>query len=109
MGGLTGMILTGILCDSRVNSAGLDGAVFGRPVQLGHHLAEAAAVAPSVFVLMYLICRFVKLFIPLRLSEEDEKIGSDVSQHGHKPAGVLEAATLINPSPGEGDLPTPIV
>jgi len=83
IGGIWGGIATGIFTKSSINSvARWDGLVFG-----DYHLFLAQLISIVVTIAIaiagtVLCASLVKLFIPLRVSEEDEKKGLDISQHG---------------------------
>lgn len=83
IGGVWGGIATGIFAQRSINStARWDGILFG-----DYHLFAAQilsiVITIAVAVVGTLICAgIVKLFTPLRVSEHDERIGLDESQHG---------------------------
>lgn len=83
IGGIWGGIATGLFAKSSINPAAKwDGLVFG-----DYHLFVAQLISIvitiSVAIAGTLICSaIVKLFIPLRVSEKEEKRGMDISQHG---------------------------
>lgn len=83
IGGVWGGIATGIFAQKSINStAKWDGLLFG-----DYHLFVAQLISIvitiAVAVVGTLICAgIVKLFTPLRVSEHDERIGLDESQHG---------------------------
>lgn len=83
IGGVWGGIATGIFAQKSINrTARWDGLLFG-----DYHLFVAQLISIvitiAVAVVGTLICAgIVKLFTPLRVSEHDERIGLDESQHG---------------------------
>lgn len=83
IGGVWGGIATGIFAQRSINStARWDGILFG-----DYHLFAAQilsiVITIAVAVVGTLICAgIVKLFTTLRVSEHDERIGLDESQHG---------------------------
>jgi Amt family ammonium transporter len=82
VGGITGALLTGLFASKLVNSAGADGLFFGNPAQLG---IQAVAVAFTLLycgVGAYILLKVVDALVGLRVVEEDEVIGLDLSQHG---------------------------
>jgi Amt family ammonium transporter len=82
VGGTTGALLTGLFASTAVNPAGADGLFFGNPAQLGlQAIAVVAAIAYS-FVGALILLKVVDLTIGLRVVEEDEVAGLDLSQHG---------------------------
>ncbi|NTV79249.1 MAG: ammonia permease, partial [Clostridiales bacterium] len=83
--GIWGALATGIFTKTSINSvARWDGLIYG-----DYHLMVAqiisVAITIGIAVVGTMLCAFaVKIFIPLRVSDEDEKVGLDVSQHGEK-------------------------
>lgn len=74
LGGITGMLLTGLLGSKTVNSLVLDGQFL---IQLK---GMALAVVYS-FVVSFLIFKLINFILPLRVTEEEELEGLDASQH----------------------------
>jgi Amt family ammonium transporter len=83
VGGIWGGIATGIFANRSVNEvARWDGLIFG-----DYHLFVAQLISIVVTILVagvgtFLCASLIKLFIPLRVSDEDEKRGLDITQHG---------------------------
>ena len=83
VGGIWGGIATGIFAQKSINGvARWDGLIFG-----DYHLflAQIISIVATIAVAIVgtLICAsVVKLFTPLRVSEHDERVGLDESQHG---------------------------
>lgn len=77
LGGITGMLLTGLLGSKDVNAAVLDGQFL---IQLK---GMAVAVAYS-FVASFLIFKFINFIVPLRVTEAEEAEGLDATQHDEK-------------------------
>ncbi|TCJ12063.1 ammonium transporter [Flaviaesturariibacter flavus] len=85
MGGITGMLLTGVFAHKSVNSmVSSNGLFFGETrlflVQLG------ALVGVSVFAFggTLLLLKITDAIKPLRVSDDEERIGLDQSQHGER-------------------------
>ena len=79
-----GALATGLFASKAVNAAGADGLFFGNPAQLG---IQAIAVLISVvfaFIGTLIILAIVGAITGLRVSEEDERTGLDLSQHDEK-------------------------
>jgi Amt family ammonium transporter len=84
VGGIVGMILTGVFATKSVNSAGNDGLLYGN-VDFFIIQLKAMLIAVSYsFVVSYLIFKFINLIQPLRVSEEEEELGLDQTQHDEK-------------------------
>lgn len=81
VGGTFGAVATGLLAQAAVNSAGVDGAFFGNPGLLWKQVVAVAAVAAYSFVLSYVLLRVIKAVVGLRVDEDEELLGLDLSQH----------------------------
>lgn len=83
VGGIWGGIATGIFAQKSINGvARWDGLIFG---DYRLFLAQIISIVATIAVAIVgtLICAsVVKLFTPLRVSEHDERVGLDESQHG---------------------------
>ena len=83
VGGIWGGIATGIFANTSINGAARwNGLVFG-----DFHLFAAQIISILITIAFAVVGTFicasiVKLFIPLRVTEQDEKIGLDITQHG---------------------------
>jgi Amt family ammonium transporter len=84
IGGLIGVIMTGLLASKAVNAAGSDGLLNGGDTLLAANLTGAGAVAVYSMVVTFIILKAVNIISPLRVSDADEAAGLDISQHGEK-------------------------
>ncbi len=83
IGGLTGMILTGVFANPGINAAiSGKGLLFGETGLFFTQLIAAFAVLIAVFIMSLIILKITDLITPLRASEEEEVIGLDISQLG---------------------------
>ncbi|NLW92214.1 MAG: ammonium transporter [Syntrophomonadaceae bacterium] len=82
VGGIFGALATGVLANTAVNPAGVNGLLFGNPYQLLVQLIAVVATIAFASTLTFLILKVISLFAPLRVSEEEEETGLDISQHG---------------------------
>jgi ammonium transporter, Amt family len=80
IGGITGMILTGVFATENVGSAG-KGIVAGEWNLFFQHLIALAIVAPFAFFGSYAMYKITAMITPLRVDEEEEMEGLDISQH----------------------------
>jgi Amt family ammonium transporter len=87
MGGIWGVLATGIFASLAVNAAGADGLLWGGVVQFGKQIAGIAAVATFAFVATWVLGKLVDRLIGLRVKEEEEVVGLDISQHGERAYG----------------------
>lgn len=81
VGGTAGALLTGVFASPAVNSAGT-GLLYGNPGQLWIQFVSVAATMVYCFVMTFILLKIVDAMIGLRVDEEDEDIGLDLSQHG---------------------------
>lgn len=84
VGGMVGMLLTGVFASKAVNGAGADGLFFGNASLFFTQLKGMVIVATYSFVVGWLIFKFINIVNPIRVSEDDEMAGLDESQHGEK-------------------------
>ena len=87
MGGIWGALATGIFATVAVNSAGANGLIHGNAMLLAKQLAGVAAVAVFAFCTTWVLGKIVDLTIGLRVKEEEEVVGLDISQHGERAYG----------------------
>ena len=81
MGGIWGALATGLFATTAVNPDGANGLFYGNA---GQFLVQVKAVAVTMvysFVVSYLLLRLIGLIMPLRASEQEERIGLDVIEH----------------------------
>lgn len=84
VGGMVGLVMTGIFASRGVNSAvaeGGEGLAFGQTTLFITHIEALVIVSIFAFGMSYLLLIITNAILPLRVSEEDEKVGLDVSQH----------------------------
>ena len=84
LGGIVGMLLTGIFATKTVNGAGNDGLFYGNPEFFFVQLKAMAIAVTYSFVVSFAIFKFINFILPLRVSSEDEEMGLDASQHNEK-------------------------
>lgn len=82
VGGLWGAIATGIFAIAAVS--GYSGLIEGNVNQFLANVAGALAALIYAFVVSYVLALVVDRTIGLRVSEEEEYVGLDISQHGER-------------------------
>jgi Amt family ammonium transporter len=112
IGGTWGAFATGIFAVTAIG--GVPGVIDGDPGQLTFQMAGIGATWAYSFVLTFGILKALDLTVGLRVTDEEEVVGIDVSQHGER-AYVLDASGGIavppKPSPefyAGGGLPAPV-
>ncbi|MBW1980429.1 MAG: ammonium transporter [Deltaproteobacteria bacterium] len=81
LGGTWGALATGLFASTAVNPHGADGLFFGNPAQLWTQLISVAATIVYAFVMTLVIFKFLDVLLGLKVADEDEVRGLDVSQH----------------------------
>lgn len=84
VGGIVGMLLTGVFATKTVNSLGTDGLFYGNTAFFFIQLKGALIVVVFSFVVSFLIFKLINLFQPIRVTAEEEEEGLDASQHDEK-------------------------
>src|SRR6476661_146630 len=96
IGGMVGMLLTGLFATKAVNSAGADGWFYGNFSFFLIQLKAVGIVVAYSFTMSYGIFKFINFILPLRVSSEDELLGLDETQHNEK----YMQGTLLVPTSG---------
>ncbi|SMD07500.1 ammonium transporter [Pedobacter nyackensis] len=97
VGGIVGMLLTGVFATKTVNGAGVDGLLYGNPAFFLTQLKGVVIVVIFSFVMSFVIFKLINLVQPIRVTSEEEEEGLDASQHNEK----YTQGTLIVSSTGE--------
>ena len=92
IGGMVGMVMTGIFATTNVNSGGNNGLFYGNPSFFFTQLQGLTIVVTYSFTVSYGIFKFINWVMPMRVSREDEELGLDASQHNEK---YLQGTLLV--------------
>jgi Amt family ammonium transporter len=84
VGGTWGALATGLFASKAINAAGNDGLFFGNPGQLWVQFVGVAATIIFAVVGTAIILGILKAIMGLRVSEEEERMGLDLSQHNER-------------------------
>ncbi len=90
MAGTWGALATGIFASVKVNSAGADGLISGNLLLVGKQLLAIIVVWAFSFGMTWIIGKLIDVTIGLRVSETEEVVGLDISQHGERAYGGEE-------------------
>ena len=83
VGGIWGGIATGLFAKTSINPvARWDGLIFGDTQLFVAQIVSIIITIAIAVVGTYICATLVKLFTPLRVSDYDERVGLDISQHG---------------------------
>lgn len=80
-GGLWGALATGLFASTAWNPGGADGLFFGNPKLLGVQAYGALATIIYSMIVTYVILKIIDALVGLRVSEEDEVQGLDLTEH----------------------------
>ena len=84
IGGIVGMILTGVFASKSINSAGNDGLLYGGTEFFLHQVLGCVIVVAFAFFMGLILFKIVDLIHSIRVTEQEEEIGLDISQHDEK-------------------------
>lgn len=90
VGGIWGALATGLWANKSINPAGADGLFYGNP---GLFLIQLKTVAITIvysFIVSVILLKLVDAFMGLRVSEEEERIGLDLTQHSESGYTLLD-------------------
>jgi ammonium transporter, Amt family len=82
VGGIFGAIATGLFASKAVNSAGADGLFYGNYSLLLIQLLSVAIAVVYAFCITWIILKILDKLTGLRVPQEEEVEGLDLSQHG---------------------------
>jgi len=96
VGGLVGSILLGLFADLSATGVGADGLFFGGGADLlGEQVLASAATLAYSFVASLIIAKAIDVAIGIRVSDEDELTGLDLSQHAETAYQSLDVAGSV--------------
>ncbi|MFD3447312.1 ammonium transporter [Microbacteriaceae bacterium 4G12] len=84
IGGTWGGIATGLFATKAVNSAGANGLFYGNAALLGKQIVALLSTYVFAAVATFVIIKVISFFITVRVNEEEEALGLDISMHGEK-------------------------
>jgi Amt family ammonium transporter len=96
VGGMMGALLTGVLADTAINPAGVDGLLFGGGFELlGTQALAVAATIVFSLVVSLLILKFVESTVGLRVTDEEELGGVDLALHSEVGYSLVEGGGTV--------------
>jgi ammonium transporter, Amt family len=100
VGGIFGALATGVFASKAVNSAGADGLLLGNWALMQAQIIAVVATIAFAGIGTAIILTVLKAVMGLRVSEQDERMGLDLSQHS-------ESAYVFTTDYEEGLTPNP--
>jgi len=81
LGGVWGALATGLFASKMINPDGANGLFFGNPSQLWIQFVSVVATCAFSFIVSFILLKFVDATVGLRVDDENEERGLDVSEH----------------------------
>ncbi len=81
VGGTWGALATGLFASKAINPAGADGLFYGNPGQLWTQVLAVGVTWALAVVMTFVILKVLDAIMGLRVADEDEETGLDLSQH----------------------------
>ena len=106
VGGILGALMTGVFATKAINPAGNDGLLYGNPSLLLTQLIAVGATILFVAVGSGVILHVLKATIGLRVTDEEERQGLDLSQHSESAYVFANDYDEMVPIHDRGDLPS---
>jgi len=90
------MLATGVLANAAINPAGANGLIYGGTRLFGMHVLALGVVAAFVLIGSFILYKVTDMLVPLRVKEEQEAVGLDLSQHGKSAFAPARSSVLIS-------------
>jgi ammonium transporter, Amt family len=84
MGGTWGALATGLFATKLINPAGADGLLYGNPGQFAVQAIAALVTIAFAFSVTFVLAKLLKRWMGLRVTENEEEVGLDISEHGER-------------------------
>ena len=84
VGGTWGALATGLFASKAINPAGNNGLFFGNPGQLWIQIVSIVATLVLAIVGTFIILSVLKAVMGLRVAQDEERMGLDLSQHNER-------------------------
>ena len=82
--GIVGTLAVGLIASSLINPAGPNGLIYGNPIQIGLQALGIVTTVAFSFGGTIIIIKLLDKTIGLRVREEQEEVGLDLSEHAEK-------------------------
>jgi len=90
VGGLWGTIATGLFAEKAVNAAGSNGLFFGNASLVGIQVLIAAVTVAFASIMTFLIFKLVNALVGMRVEEQNEIVGLDLTEQKEAAYTVIE-------------------
>jgi Amt family ammonium transporter len=82
VGGAWGALATGLFASTAVNPDGANGLFFGNASLVWKQIISIGVTAVYAFVVTYVLLLILDAVMGIRITEENEVIGADLTEHG---------------------------
>ena len=90
VGGTVGALVTGLFAQKVINAAGNNGLLFGNPAQFKIQMIGVLATAAYSIAVTFILLKVLDYVMGLRVSDEEEVIGLDITQHEESAYTLLD-------------------
>ncbi len=90
IGGIWGALATGLWANKEINSAGNNGLFYGNPGQFMIQLKTVLVTVVYSFIVSFILLKIVDMIVGLKPTEQEERIGLDLTQHREAGYTVLD-------------------
>ncbi|MFA7254958.1 MAG: ammonium transporter [Candidatus Omnitrophota bacterium] len=90
VGGIWGALATGLWATKEINPAGNNGLFYGNPGLLWIQLKAVVITIVYSFIVSFVLLKIVDVLLGLRVSEDEERIGLDLTQHRESGYTILD-------------------
>jgi len=90
IGGIWGALATGIFATKAVNSAGNNGLIYGNAALFGEQCLAVVVTMVYSFVVSFVLLKLIDAIVGLRVTEKEEVIGLDLTQHHERAYTLVE-------------------
>ncbi|HYC27693.1 MAG TPA: ammonium transporter [Chitinophagaceae bacterium] len=97
IGGMVGMLMTGLFASKVIYPAGSDGWAYGNAAFFFTQLKAMGAAVAYSFIVSFIIFKLINFIVPLRVTDKEEEEGLDASQHDEK---YVQGTLLVSTKDG---------
>ena len=90
VGGTVGALATGLFAQKIINPAGNNGLLFGNPGQFGVQATGGLVVLIYSIAVTFILLKVLDALMGLRVSDEEEVVGLDITQHEESAYTLLD-------------------
>ena len=90
VGGTVGALLTGLFAQKIINAGGNNGLLFGNPHQFMVQTIGVLATMAYAVTVTFILLKILEATIGLRVSDEEEVVGLDITQHEESAYTLLD-------------------